>query len=148
MGVAHCNFQLRGAESEEDEVLVEEEAKKYGVEFTTSGSKPRPKMERTGESMEMAARRLRYAWFDTLSRGQGLHGRGDRPPCRRLDRDVLHQPAAAGLRGLTGISTQVGRIIRPLMFRFAQGDPRICRSQPHPPVPRGFVEPLDQIPAQ
>ena len=33
VGVAHCNFQLRGAESEEDEVLVEREAAKYGVPF-------------------------------------------------------------------------------------------------------------------
>lgn len=71
VGVAHCNFQLRGAESEEDEVLVEEEAKKYGVEFYNKRFETTAEMERTGESMEMAARRLRYAWFDTLSRGQG-----------------------------------------------------------------------------
>ena len=32
-GVAHCNFQLRGTESDEDELLVEREAKRYGVEF-------------------------------------------------------------------------------------------------------------------
>ena len=40
VGVAHCNFQLRGAESEEDEVLVEEEAKKYGVEFLYRDFRP------------------------------------------------------------------------------------------------------------
>ena len=65
VGVAHCNFQLRGAESDEDEVLVEEEAKKYGVEFYNKRFETTAEMERTGESMEMAARRLRYAWFDT-----------------------------------------------------------------------------------
>ncbi|WP_443602904.1 tRNA lysidine(34) synthetase TilS [Alistipes finegoldii] len=71
IGVAHCNFQLRGAESDEDEVLVEEEARKYGVEFYNKRFETAAEMERTGESMEMAARRLRYAWFDALSREHG-----------------------------------------------------------------------------
>ena len=55
VGVAHCNFQLRGAESDEDEVLVEEEARKYGVEFYNKRFETAAEMERTGESMEMAA---------------------------------------------------------------------------------------------
>ena len=50
VGVAHCNFQLRGTESDEDEVLVEEEAKKYGVEFY---NKPRPRW---------SARASRWRW--------------------------------------------------------------------------------------
>ena len=117
VGVAHCNFQLRGAESEEDEVLVEEEAKKYGVEFYNKRFETTAEMERTGESMEMAARRLRYAWFDTLSRGQGYtavaiahHADGS------IETFFINLLRGTGLRGLTGISTQVGRIIRPLMF--------------------------------
>mgnify|MGYP002749181526 CR=1 FL=1 len=67
VGVAHCNFQLRGAESDEDEVLVEDEAKKHGAAFYNRRFETRAEMERTGESMEMAARRLRYAWFDALA---------------------------------------------------------------------------------
>ena len=58
VGVAHCNFQLRGAESDEDEVLVEEEARKYGVEFYNKRFETAAEMEHTGESMEMAARRF------------------------------------------------------------------------------------------
>ena len=57
VGVAHCNFQLRGAESDEDEVLVEDEAKKHGAAFYNRRFETRAEMERTGESMEMAARR-------------------------------------------------------------------------------------------
>lgn len=53
VGVAHCNFQLRGAESEEDEVLVEEEAKKYGVEFYNKRFETRPKWN---------ARASRWKW--------------------------------------------------------------------------------------
>ena len=62
VGVAHCNFQLRGVESEEDEELVRREAEKYGVPWYNKRFDTKGEMERTGESMEMAARRLRYAW--------------------------------------------------------------------------------------
>ena len=117
VGVAHCNFQLRGAESEEDEVLVEEEAKKYGVEFYNKRFETTAEMERTGESMEMAARRLRYAWFDALSREHGYtaiaiaHHADD-----SIETFFINLLRGTGLRGLTGISTQVGKVIRPLLF--------------------------------
>ena len=117
VGVAHCNFQLRGAESDEDEVLVEEEARKYGVEFYNKRFETAAEMEHTGESMEMAARRLRYAWFDALSREHGYtvvaiaHHADD-----SIETFFINLLRGTGLRGLTGISTQVGRIVRPLMF--------------------------------
>ena len=117
VGVAHCNFQLRGAESDEDEVLVEEEAKKYGVPFYNKRFETVAEMERTGESMEMAARRLRYAWFDALSREHGYtviaiaHHADD-----SIETFFINLLRGTGLRGLTGISTQVGHLIRPLMF--------------------------------
>ena len=71
VGVAHCNFQLRGAESEEDEVLVADEAARLGVECYNKRFDTLAEMERTGESMEMAARRLRYAWFEELRHEHG-----------------------------------------------------------------------------
>ena len=117
MGVAHCNFQLRGAESDEDEVLVEEEAARYGVPFYNRRFETAAEMERTGESMEMAARRLRYAWFDELSRAEGYtavaiaHHADD-----SIETFFINLLRGTGLRGLTGISTQVGKIIRPLLF--------------------------------
>lgn len=117
VGVAHCNFQLRGEESEEDEVLVEREAAKYGVEFYNRRFETTAEMERTGESMEMAARRLRYAWFDALSREEGYtaiavaHHADD-----SIETFFINLLRGTGLRGLTGISTQAGKIIRPLMF--------------------------------
>ncbi len=117
VGVAHCNFCLRGAESDEDEVLVAEEARKYGVacynrRFDTLGE-----MERTGESMEMAARRLRYAWFEELCCEQGYtavavaHHADD-----SIETFFINLLRGTGLRGLTGISTRIGRVVRPLMF--------------------------------
>lgn len=117
VGVAHCNFQLRGAESDEDEVLVETQAREYGVKFYNRRFDTAAEMERTGESMEMAARRLRYAWFDELSRAEGYdaiaiaHHADD-----SIETFFINLLRGTGLRGLTGISTQIGRIIRPLMF--------------------------------
>ena len=70
-GIAHCNFGLRGKESDEDEALVTAEAMRYGVEFFNKRFDTTGEMERTGESMEMAARRLRYAWFRELSEQHG-----------------------------------------------------------------------------
>lgn len=117
VGVAHCNFQLRGEESDEDEVSVAAEAARYGVPFYNRRFDTAGEMERTGESMEMAARRLRYAWFDALSREQGYtaiavaHHADD-----SVETFFINLLRGTGLKGLTGISTQLGRIIRPLLF--------------------------------
>ena len=117
VGVAHCNFQLRGAESDEDEELVAREAAKYGVPCYNRRFETAAEMERTGESMEMAARRLRYAWFDELCRTEGYdaiavaHHADD-----SIETFFINLLRGTGLRGLTGISTQLGRVVRPLMF--------------------------------
>ncbi len=116
-GVAHCNFQLRGAESDEDEVLVEQEAARHGMPFYNRRFDTAAEMERTGDSMEIAARRLRYAWFDELSRAHGYtavavaHHADD-----SIETFFINLLRGTGLRGLTGISVQNGRVIRPLMF--------------------------------
>lgn len=117
VGVAHCNFCLRGRESDEDEILVQEHARKYGIEchnrrFDTVGE-----MERTGESMEMAARRLRYTWFAELCEE---HGYTVIAVAHHIDDSIetffINLMRGTGLRGLTGIHQQVGRVVRPLMF--------------------------------
>lgn len=116
-GVAHCNFQLRGKESDEDEVMVEREAKRLGVEFYNASFDTTAEMARTGESMEMAARRLRYAWFKSLCDEHGYsviaiaHHIND-----SIETFFINMLRGTGLRGLTGINAQVGRIVRPLMF--------------------------------
>ena len=117
VGVAHCNFCLRGRESDEDEILVQEHARKYGIEchnrrFDTVGE-----MERTGESMEMGARRLRYTWFAELCEE---HGYTVIAVAHHIDDSIetffINLMRGTGLRGLTGIHQQVGRVVRPLMF--------------------------------
>ncbi len=117
IGVAHCNFQLRGDESEEDEVLVEERAKLHDVPFYNMRFETTAEMERTGESMEMAARRLRYDWFNKLCREQGYtsiaiaHHSDD-----SIETFFINLFRGTGLKGLTGIKKRLGRVIRPINF--------------------------------
>lgn len=117
VGVAHCNFGLRGQESDEDEILVQECARKYGIECYNRRFDTLGEMERTGESMEMAARRLRYTWFAELCE---KHGYTVIAVAHHIDDSIetffINLLRGTGLRGLTGIHKQVGRIVRPLMF--------------------------------
>lgn len=117
IGVAHCNFKLRGAESDGDEATVEAAAKAYGVPYYCKRFDTKAEMERSGESMEMVARRLRYEWFDELSRELGYttiavaHHIDD-----SIETFFINLFRGTGLRGLTGITRQRGNIIRPLLF--------------------------------
>ncbi len=117
IGVAHCNFQLRGEESDEDEVLVEQWAKSHYIPYYNKRFETTAEMERTGESMEMAARRLRYVWFDELCDKFGYnaiavaHHSDD-----SIETFFINLLRGTGVRGLSGIKHQSGRVIRPLSF--------------------------------
>ncbi len=117
VAVAHCNFKLRGAESDEDTEMVKRECDYLGVrchckDFDTIGE-----MERTGDSMEMTARRLRYEWFYSLCNEFGYkaivvaHHADD-----SIETFFINLLRGTGLRGLTGINGQYGRVVRPLLF--------------------------------
>ena len=117
IGIAHCNFSLRGRESDEDEIMVQETARRYGIECYNIRFDTPAEMERTGESMEMAARRLRYEWFHKLC---DEHGYTVIAIAHHIDDSIetffINMLRGTGLRGLTGISKQAGRSVRPLMF--------------------------------
>lgn len=117
VGIAHCNFSLRGRESDEDEIMVQEVARKYGIECHNRRFDTKGEMELTGESMEMAARRLRYKWFNELC---DEHGYTVIAVAHHIDDSIetflINLLRGTGLRGLTGIHQQVGRIVRPLLF--------------------------------
>ena len=117
VGVAHCNFQLRGKESDEDEIMVQEVSRRYGIECYNRHFNTTEEMELTGESMEMAARRLRYAWFNELCEE---HNYTVIAVAHHIDDSIetffINMLRGSGLRGLTGIRNHMGRIVRPLMF--------------------------------
>ncbi len=117
IGVAHCNFQLRGDESDEDELLVENAARELGVEFYNRRFDTALEVKSSGDSMEMVARRQRYEWFDALSHE---HNYASIAVAHHIDDSIetffINLFRGTGLKGLTGISARRGKIIRPMMF--------------------------------
>lgn len=117
VGIAHCNFQLRGSESDEDEELVKGEADKLGVPHYNKRFDTKGEMALTGESVQMAARRLRYTWFNELCADEGYdliavaHHADD-----SIETFFINLLRGTGLKGLTGINVLHGRVIRPLLF--------------------------------
>jgi tRNA(Ile)-lysidine synthase len=117
IGVAHCNFGLRGKESDEDTEMVLQECEKLGIVCHSKRFDTEGEMARTGDSMEMAARRLRYEWFNELCREEGYaviavaHHAND-----SIETFFINLLRGTGLRGLTGINRQYGKVVRPLLY--------------------------------
>ena len=116
--IAHCNFQLRGEESDGDEVLVKSLGEKYKVEvhiqkFTTEQYANENKL-----SIQEAARELRYAWFQQLlstanyqlSTLLTAHHADD-----NVETLLMNFFRGTGLHGLTGIPEKNEKISRPLL---------------------------------
>ena len=113
---AHCNFRLRGDESDRDEAFCVELCKGLGVELHRAHFDTREYAELHKVSIEMAARELRYKWFEQLREDIGAAG-----ICVAHHRDdsvetvLLNLVRGTGLRGLTGIQPRNGNILRPLL---------------------------------
>ena len=113
---AHCNFHLRGEESDRDEAFCVELCKGLGVELHRAHFDTREYAELHKVSIEMAARELRYKWFEQLRQDIGAAG-----ICVAHHRDdsvetvLLNLVRGTGLRGLTGIQPRNGYILRPLL---------------------------------
>ena len=113
---AHCNFHLRGEESDRDEAFCVELCKGLGVELHRAHFDTREYAELHKVSIEMTARELRYKWFEQLRQDIGAAG-----ICVAHHRDdsvetvLLNLVRGTGLRGLTGIHPRNGNILRPLL---------------------------------
>ena len=116
-GIAHCNFQLRGSESDADETFVRDLALTYKVPFFSKKFDTQDEADRRGISIQMAARDLRYEWFAALCEKQGYdytavaHHRED-----QAETFFINLLRGTGIHGLHGILPRQGRVIRPLMF--------------------------------
>ena len=113
---AHCNFHLRGVESDRDEAFCVELCQRLGVELHRAHFNTHEYAELHKVSIEMAARELRYRWFEQLRQDIGAAG-----ICVAHHRDdsvetvLLNLVRGTGLRGLTGIQPRNGYILRPLL---------------------------------
>jgi len=115
--VAHCNFHLRGEESDGDERFVREFAERNGIQCFVKHFDTEQYAAEQGISIEMAARDLRYVWFEELRQQLGYdkiavaHHADD-----QAETFFINLLRGAGLRGLKGMQPQNGAIIRPLLW--------------------------------
>ncbi len=114
---AHCNFHLRGEESDGDEKFVRDYAERNGIQCYVKHFETEKYAAEQGVSIEMAARDLRYAWFEELRQQLGYdiiavaHHADD-----QAETFFINLLRGAGLNGLKGMKPQNGVIIRPLLW--------------------------------
>ena len=116
-GIAHCNFQLRGPDSDRDEKFVKDLAEKnnvcfYSIKFDTKKVSKEKKV-----STQEAARELRYEWFEAVRQNKGFqfiltaHHADD-----NIETILMNFFRGTGIKGLRGMEPRRDRIVRPLLF--------------------------------
>lgn len=115
--IAHCNFRLRGTEADAGQVFCRRLAETLNVQFHTIDFDTAAYASRHKVSIQMAARDLRYQWFDQL-RGQYnytavalAHHQND-----AIETILLNLTRGTGIAGLHGILPKNGTLVRPLLF--------------------------------
>jgi tRNA(ile)-lysidine synthase len=113
---AHCNFHLRGEESMRDERFAEEYAKTLQVPFLKTDFDTEQYAAANHLSIEMAARELRYNWFEEKRSETGAqaiavaHHRDD-----SVETVLMNLVRGTGIRGMSGIRPKNGYVVRPLL---------------------------------
>ena len=116
LAIAHCNFSLRGRESDGDATFVEEWADQLSIPFHKKRFDTEIFASKHKLSTQMAARKLRYDWFEVLLNEiefdyllTAHHADDD------LETFLINLSRGTGLRGLTGIQEINNRVVRPLL---------------------------------
>ena len=113
---AHCNFHLRGTHSDNDALFVQRHCQQQNVPLHLTDFDTKYEAELHGESIEMAARRLRYAWFEEVIQTTGIqilcvaHHLND-----NVETTLLNLTRGTGIRGLTGMAQHHKHIVRPML---------------------------------
>lgn len=116
VGIAHCNFKLRGDDADKDEQFVRDLANQYDIPFYTINFKTRDYADENRISIQMAARELRYNWFEQIRKENNYrytataHHKND-----VAETMLFNLIKGTGLAGLHGIKNKNGNIIRPLL---------------------------------
>ena len=116
IALAHCNFNLRAAESDADEAFVLELASQLKVDVFTEHFDTQIYANENKCSIQMAARELRYTWFSELAEQLNVdyiltaHHADD-----NLETFLINFTRGTGLEGLTGIPEINGMFVRPLL---------------------------------
>ncbi|NAS30053.1 tRNA lysidine(34) synthetase TilS [Flavobacteriaceae bacterium R38] len=116
IALAHCNFNLRDEESDADEQFVLNYGQKIDKEVFTQHFNTKEYAKKHKLSIQMAARELRYEWFNDLSTALAFdyiltaHHADD-----NLETFIINLSRGTGLDGLTGIPSENDKIVRPLL---------------------------------
>ncbi|HNZ68168.1 MAG TPA: tRNA lysidine(34) synthetase TilS [Prolixibacteraceae bacterium] len=116
-GIIHCNFSLRGAESDGDEDLIRDLAADLAAQLYVKKFDTLEYARMKGISVEMAARELRYAWFGEVQTSEGYdvvataHHQDD-----LIETFFINLIRKTGIKGITGFREKSGTLIRPLLF--------------------------------
>ena len=116
-GIVHCNFNLRGKESDGDELFVRELSGRYDAEFHFGQFETKSYARKKGISIQMAARDLRYTFFESTRKKfkydyiATAHHKSD-----VMETILLNLARGTGISGLHGILPKRENIIRPLLF--------------------------------
>ena len=116
-GFAHCNFQLRGLESNQDEKFVKKSANTLKSPFFSKNFDTEAYAKKKKISVQMAARELRYGWFEKIRNENKYdyialaHNKDD-----LIETLLINLIRGTGIRGLSGMKVKQGKIIRPLLF--------------------------------
>lgn len=117
IAIAHCNFRLRAREAGGDEEFVESFAQKAGIPFFKRRFNTRAWAAKNGISIQMAARDLRYRWFNKLMR---LYHYDFVATAHHADDDIetffINLIRGTGINGLSGIAPRMRNFVRPLLF--------------------------------
>jgi tRNA(Ile)-lysidine synthase len=117
IGIAHCNFNLRGDESDQDEEFVRRLADNYNIPFYSTRFETQKIADDEGISIQMAARDLRYEWFEEIRIKEKYnyiaiaHNSDD-----QIETFMINLARGTGIKGLTGIKNKSEKVIRPLLF--------------------------------
>ena len=116
LAVAHCNFKLRDTAADDDELFVKKAANKLNLPFYSTSFETATYAKTNGISTQMAARDLRYNWFEELRKKYEYeliataHHQDD-----NLETILLNLVKGTALRGLSGIAPKNGKVVRPLL---------------------------------
>ena len=114
--VAHCNFKLRGEEANKDEAFIRQYCANNNIEFHSVAFNTTEYAQENGISIQMAARDLRYTWFEKIRKENNCkfiataHHKND-----IAETMLINLSKGTGIAGLHGIRNKRGSIIRPLL---------------------------------
>lgn len=115
--IAHCNFKLRGIESNEDEMFVKSLATKYKVSFFAKKFDAKTYASKNKFSIQMAARELRYNWLEQLRQQNNYTYIAIAQHTNdAIETLLINLIRGTGIAGLHGILPHTGNIIRPLLY--------------------------------